>query len=92
MFPRTPEDLIFTMTPLERTLEEHAHVVWEGLENNPLTFEFSVDSIYNAAQKEDNHMWVREYKNRDPMDIFTKERGFTPRTALVQALVWCHMR
>jgi hypothetical protein len=80
------------MTPLERTLEEHAHVVWEGLEHNPLTFEFSVDSIYNAAQNEDNHMWVREYKNRDPMDIFTKERGFTPRTALVQALVWCHMR
>ena len=79
------------MTSLERTLAQHAPIVWEGLEDHPLAFDLSVDSIYNAAQKEDNHKWVRMCKRRDPMDIFTKERGFTPKTALVQALVWCYM-
>ena len=79
------------MTPLERTLEEHAPIVWGGRKNNPQDFDFSVHSIYIAAQKEENHKWVRECKVCNPMDMFPEERGFTPKTALVQALVWCHM-
>ena len=89
--PRFLKTPFFTMTPLERTLAEHAHVVWEGRENNPLTFDLSVDRIYNAAQSEDNHEWVQKYKTIDPMDFFTQEKRFTPKTALVQALVWCYM-